>query len=74
MAVKKAPVRKSAAKAKKSAKRAPPRKKTARSKKGPSTFKRVENAILATVAEVDEIALDMGLLGATLPKKRRKTR
>ncbi len=61
-------------KAKAPAKRAAPRKKTAGRKKGPSTFKRVENAIMATVAEVDELALDMGLLGATPPKKKPKSR
>lgn len=70
MAVKKG--RKPAVKAK--APRAAPRKKTASRKKSPSTFKRVENAIMATVAEVDELALDMGLLGATPPKKKRKSR
>lgn len=73
MAVKKAPGRKPAVK---KAPRATPRKKTSRKKspKSVSTLKRVENAILTTVAEVDEFALDMGLLGATPPKKTRKSR
>ena len=73
MAAKKAPARK--AKSAKtrvvSRKKAVPRKKTVSRKKAPSRLRRVENAILATVAEVDELALDMGLLGATPPKKKR---
>ena len=51
------------------------RKKTARRKKvGP--LRRIENAIILGAAELDEIALDMGLLGAAGPpaKKRGKPR
>lgn len=78
MAAKKAPVRKLKAKSVKAravaGKKVTSRKKTVRPKKAPSRLKQVENAFLATVAEVDEIALDLGLLGATPPKKKRKTR
>jgi hypothetical protein len=78
MAAKKAPARKAKTKAKPAKSRAVPRKKAVLRKKArkqaPSRLKQVENAILATVAEVDEFALDMGLLGATPPRKKRKAR
>jgi hypothetical protein len=67
-------VKRKAAKAK-AAKRAPARKKAAR--KAESTLEKIENAMMAGVAEFDELALDMGLLGAAGPapkKKRKKTR
>ncbi len=67
MKTKKAPPRKAA-----------PRKKAVRrrkAKKPESTIEKIENAILAGVAEADEIALDMGLLAASPPPpKRRKKR
>ncbi|HEY0282758.1 MAG TPA: hypothetical protein VGC27_09055 [Rhizomicrobium sp.] len=66
------------AKAAKPPKRAAaPRKKTVRRKKAgkpESTFKKIENAILVGVAEADEVALSLGLLGATPPRKSRKKR
>lgn len=71
--------RKSKAKAAKpsKAKRATPRKKAVRRKKvrkPESTFEKIENAFLVGVAEADEVALSLGLLGATPPPKRGKKR
>lgn len=62
MAVKKSPAGKTAK---------PPRR-----KKAPSAIKRLEGAILATVAEADELAVELGLAGAVPPKtpKKRKTK
>lgn len=61
-------VRKPAAKAPVATKTAPPRKKG-------TTFKRIENAIEAGVAELDEMALSLGLLGAVEPApKKQKTK
>jgi hypothetical protein len=75
---KKPPPRRVKPKAKvvKPAKRAAaPRKKIARKKarKPESTLEKIENAFLVGVAEVDDVALSLGLLAAPLaPQKRRK--
>ncbi len=64
----------------KSVKATPPKKPVRRKKaarKAESTLEKIENAMMAGVAEFDELALDMGLLGAAGPapkKKRNKTR
>jgi hypothetical protein len=62
----------------KAAKTASKRKKTARKKaaKRESVLKRLENALLAGAAEVDELAVEMGLAGAVeapeKPKKKKR--
>ncbi len=59
-----------AAAAKKPAKR--PRKKPSRRKtaRRPGPLRRLENALLASAAEVDELAVDLGLSGAVEPPPR----
>jgi hypothetical protein len=56
---------------------AAPRKKIVRRKKAgkpESTLEKIENALMVGVAEVDDVALSLGLLAAPLaPQKRRKT-
>lgn len=74
---KKAPAAKRKTKTVKAAskKKAVRKKKAAKkSAKRPSALQRIENAVLTGVAEFDELALDMGLLGAVgpAPKKKRK--
>ena len=57
------------------AKRATPRKKIVHRKKAAkpeSALEKIENAFLVGVAEADGVALSLGLLGATPPKKSRK--
>jgi hypothetical protein len=52
---------------------AAPRKKIVRRKKARkpvSTLRRIENALLVGVAEADEVALSLGLLGATQPPRK----
>ena len=56
-----------------------PRKKIVRRKKAgkpESTLKKIENALMVGVAEVDDVALSLGLLAAPLapPKGRKKRR
>jgi hypothetical protein len=54
-------------------KRAAPRKKIVRREKAGkpvSTLRRIENALLVGVAEADEVALSLGLLGATQPPRK----
>ena len=67
-----------AAKRPKAKRVAAPRKKIVRRKKAgkpESTLEKIENALLVGVAEVDDVALSLGLLAAPLaPKKRRKKR
>jgi hypothetical protein len=56
---------------------AAPRKRIVRRKKAgkpESTLKKIENAILVGVAEADDVALSLGLLGATPPRNGRKKR
>ena len=64
-----------AAKRPKPKRAAAPRKKAVRRKKArkpESTLEKIENAFLVGVAEADGMALSLGLLGATPPKKGRK--
>jgi hypothetical protein len=65
-----------AAKPPKTKRAAAPRKKIVRRKKAgkpESTLEKIENAIMVGVAEVDDVALSLGLLAAPLaPKKRGK--
>ena len=70
-----------AAKPLKAKRAAAPRKKAVSRKKATagkpvSTLRRIENALLVGVAEADEVALSLGLLGATQPprKSRKKGR
>ena len=62
------------AKAAKPVKRAPRKKAVRRKKvrKPESALEKIETAFLVGVAEADEVALSLGLLGATPPKKGRK--
>jgi hypothetical protein len=50
--------------------KAAPRKKKAVKRQG--AIRRIENAIMVGAVEIDELAADMGLLGAVPPKKPRK--
>lgn len=53
------------------------RKKAARKTKRPGALRRLENALMASAAEVDELAVSMGLSGAVPPRrkaKRKKTK
>ena len=79
----KKPARTAKRPAKSAAKRAPARKKAVRKRsvrrkapgnKGPGAIERLENAIEVGAAEIDDLALSMGLLGAVEPKPRRKRR
>ena len=67
-----------AAKRPKAKRAAAPRKKIVRRKKAgkpESTLEKIENALMVRVAEVDDVALSLGLLAAPLaPAKRRKKR
>lgn len=76
--MKKAPERKAAAKKKartvKRTKRAPARKKIVRRKKPESKLEKFENALMVGLAEADDIAMEMGLLTASVPKKRKTRR
>ena len=64
-----------AAKRSKAKRAAAPRKKGRKKARKPeSTLEKIENAFLVGVAEADEVALSLGLLGATPPKKGRKKR
>jgi len=49
--------------------KAPVKKKAA---KRPGALRRIENALLVGAAEIDELAADMGLLGAVPPKSRKR--
>jgi hypothetical protein len=54
---------------------AAPKRKAVRKKKAatrPNAIRRIENALLAGAAEIDELAADMGFLGAVPPAKKRK--
>lgn len=62
-------VKKAGAKPAKSS--APRRKKTTR-KKASSALQRLEGAILTTLAEADELAVEMGLAGAVPSKSKKK--
>ncbi len=73
-AVRKTPARNKAKAAKSAKPAAPRRKKVARRKKSPSALKRLEGAILKTVAEADELAVEMGLAGAVPPRNRKRTK
>jgi hypothetical protein len=42
--------------------------------KRPGAIRRIENAILSGAAEIDELAADLGFLGAVPPAKKRKPR
>jgi len=55
-----------------SAKRKAPVKKKAAKRQG--ALRRIENALLVGAAEIDELAADMGLLGAVPPAKKRKAK
>ncbi|MGC9954628.1 MAG: hypothetical protein ABSD21_10165 [Rhizomicrobium sp.] len=50
------------------------RRKKAIAKKSESTLKRIENAILVGAAEADDIAISLGLLAASQPPRRKKSR
>ena len=78
-AKKKAPVRKSA---KVTSRKKPAKKRTAKkpaakkraARKRVSAIKALENAIEVGIADLDDVAVSMGLLGAVEPPKRRKRR
>jgi hypothetical protein len=56
---------------------AAPKRKAVRKKKAakrPGAIQRIENALLAGAAEIDELAADLGFLGAVPPAKKRKPR
>jgi hypothetical protein len=56
---------------------AAPKRKTVRKKKAAkpaSAIQRIENALFSGAAEIDELAADMGILGAVPSAKKRKPR